>query len=118
VERVGPRTSGFVAACCWGAAFVIAALAISIHNIWLLRLGYGVVGGCGLGIGYITPVPTLIKWFPDRRGLATGLFNMGGRFFWSWASDSLGRTRTYAVFFLLGPVLYATTPFADKTHSL
>ncbi len=257
VERVGPRTSGFVAACCWGAAFFIAALAISIHNIWLLRLGYGVVGGCGLGIGYITPVSTLIKWFPDRRGLATGLaimgfgggaiiaspfskwlmdvyssptstgviaafvtmgvvyitvmmagafgfrvppagwkpagwtepaptkghmstrrsvspgeaiktpqfyllwlvlllnvtagigileqaspmiqdlfagrvtaagatvfvmvlslFNMGGRFFWSWASDSLGRKRTYAVFFLLGPVLYATIPFADRIDSL
>ncbi len=252
VERVGPRTSGFVAACCWGAAFLIAAFAISIHNIWLLRLGYGVVGGCGLGIGYITPVSTLIKWFPDRRGLATGLaimgfgggaiiaspfskwlmdlyssptstgviaafatmgvvyitvmmagafgfrvppagwtepvatkrhmstrrsvspgeaiktpqfyllwlvlllnvtagigileqaspmiqdvfagrvtaggaavfvmvlslFNMGGRFFWSWASDSLGRKRTYAVFFLLGPILYATIPFANRINSL
>ena len=257
VERVGPRKSGVTAACCWGAAFLVSALAISIHNIWLLRLGYGVIGGCGLGIGYITPVSTLIKWFPDRRGLATGLaimgfgggaiiasplskwlmdvystptsngviaafatmgvvylavmltgafgfrvprpgwkpagwtepvatkthmstrrsvspgeaiktpqfyllwvvlllnvtagigileqaspmiqdlfagrvtagsatafvmllslFNMGGRFFWSWSSDSLGRKRTYAIFFLLGPVLYATIPFAGKTASL
>ncbi len=77
VERAGPRASGVVAACCWGSAFLIGAIAIGIHNIWLLRLGYGVIGGCGLGIGYITPVSTLIKWFPDRRGLATGLAIMG-----------------------------------------
>jgi MFS family permease len=77
VERAGPRASGFAAACCWGAAFLISAVAVSIHSIWLLRFGYGVVGGCGLGIGYITPVSTLIKWFPDRRGLATGLAIMG-----------------------------------------
>ncbi len=257
VERAGPRASGFVSACCWGSAFLIGAVAIGIHNIWLLRLGYGVIGGCGLGIGYITPVSTLIKWFPDRRGLATGLaimgfgggafiasplskwlmdvystptsngvipafvtlgvvylavmltgafffrvprpgwkpegyvetapsrahmrttrsvspgeaiktpqfyllwlvlllnvtagigileqaspmiqdlfpgrvaaggaaafvmllslFNMGGRFFWSWSSDSLGRKRTYAVFFLLGPVMYCTIPTAGADGSL
>ncbi len=257
VERAGPRASGVVSACCWGTAFLLGAIAIGIHNIWLLRLGYGVIGGCGLGIGYITPVSTLIKWFPDRRGLATGLaimgfgggafiasplskwlmdvystptsngvipafvtlgvvylavmltgafcfrvprpgwkpggyaetaaarghmrtthsvspgeaiktpqfyllwivlllnvtagigileqaspmiqdlfpgrvaaggaaafvmllsaFNMGGRFFWSWSSDSLGRKRTYAVFFLLGPVLYATIPSAGVNGSL
>jgi MFS family permease len=257
VERAGPRASGAVSAVCWGAAFLIGALAISIHNIWLLRLGYGVVGGIGLGIGYITPVSTLIKWFPDRRGLATGLaimgfgggaiiasplskwlmdvyetptstgvapafltlgvvylavmltgalnfrvpapgwrpagytepkpahgdlrttrsvgpheaiktpqfylfwvmllvnvtagigileqaspmiqdffpgvvtagaaagfvlllsvFNMGGRFFWSWSSDTLGRKRTYAVFFLLGPALYLLAPFAGARGSV
>lgn len=257
VERVGPRASGTVSALCWGSAFLIGACAISIHNIWLLRLGYGVVGGIGLGIGYITPVSTLIKWFPDRRGLATGLaimgfgggaiiasplskwlmdlyaspsstgvlpafltlgavylvvmlagamnfrvpapgwkpagyigpkagqrnlctarsvgphaaiktpqfylfwlmllvnvtagigileqaspmiqdffpgavsagmaagfvlllgvFNMGGRFFWSWSSDALGRKRTYAIFFLLGPALYLCIPFAGGSGSI
>ena len=257
VERAGPRASGSVSACCWGSAFLIGALAISIHDIWLLRLGYGVIGGCGLGIGYITPVSTLIRWFPDRRGLATGLaimgfgggafiasplskwlmdvystptsngvipafvtlgvvylavmisgalcfrvprpgwkpegyvetaparghlrtsrsvspgeaiktpqfyllwvvlllnvtagigileqaspmiqdlfpgrvaaggaaafvmllslFNMGGRFFWSWSSDSLGRKRTYAVFFLLGPLMYCVIPTAGADGSL
>ena len=77
VERVGPRVSGLVSAVCWSSGFLISALAIHFHNIWLLYFGYGLVGGCGLGIGYITPVSTLIKWFPDRRGLATGLAIMG-----------------------------------------
>jgi MFS family permease len=77
LERVGPRASGVAAALCWGTAFLVSALAVQLHNIWLLRLGYGVIGGCGLGLGYITPVSTLIKWFPDRRGMATGLAIMG-----------------------------------------
>jgi MFS family permease len=66
-----------VAACCWGLGFFISALGIQLHQIWLLYLGYGVLGGCGLGLGYITPVSTLIKWFPDRRGMATGMAIMG-----------------------------------------
>ncbi|MEO8031459.1 MAG: OFA family MFS transporter [Gemmatimonadota bacterium] len=77
LERVGPRKSGVVAALCWGTGFLVSALGVSLHNIWLLYLGYGVIGGCGLGLGYITPVSTLIKWFPDRRGLATGMAIMG-----------------------------------------
>lgn len=77
LERVGPRTSGVAAAICWGLGFVVAAAGVELHDIWLLRLGYGVIGGCGLGLGYITPVSTLIKWFPDRRGMATGLAIMG-----------------------------------------
>jgi MFS family permease len=77
LERVGPRMSGTVAAICWGVGFLVAAAGVQTHNIWLLRLGYGVIGGCGLGLGYITPVSTLIKWFPDRRGMATGLAIMG-----------------------------------------
>jgi len=77
MEHVGPRKSGVVAACCWSLGFLISAVGIRLHNIWLLYLGYGVLGGCGLGIGYITPVSTLIKWFPDRRGMATGLAIMG-----------------------------------------
>lgn len=77
LERVGPRKSGVTAAVCWGSGFLIAALAIKLHQLWLLYLGYGIIGGCGLGLGYITPVSTLIKWFPDRRGMATGLAIMG-----------------------------------------
>jgi MFS family permease len=77
LERVGPRKSGVVAACCWAAGFFLAALGVHLHQLWLLLVGYGVIGGCGLGLGYITPVSTLIKWFPDRRGLATGMAIMG-----------------------------------------
>jgi MFS family permease len=77
VEREGPRKAGFVAACCWGGGFFISALGIHLHQIWLLWIGSGVIGGCGLGLGYISPVSTLIKWFPDRRGMATGMAIMG-----------------------------------------
>jgi MFS family permease len=77
VQAEGPRKSGFVAALCWGAGFLIGALGIQLHQLWLVYLGYGVLGGCGLGIGYITPVSTLISWFPDRRGMATGMAIMG-----------------------------------------
>ncbi|MGA3304176.1 MAG: OFA family MFS transporter [Methylovirgula sp.] len=77
VEENGPRRSMFVAALCWGGGFLVAALGASIHNIWIIYLGYGVLGGCGLGIGYISPVSTLIKWFPDRPGMATGMAIMG-----------------------------------------
>jgi MFS family permease len=77
VQAEGPRKSGFVAALCWGIGFLIGALGIRLHQIWLVYLGYGVLGGCGLGIGYITPVSTLITWFPDRRGMATGMAIMG-----------------------------------------
>ena len=77
VERVGPRKSMFTAALCFGGGFMIAALGIHYHQILLLYLGYGVLGGCGLGIGYIAPVSTLIKWFPDRPGMATGMAIMG-----------------------------------------
>jgi MFS family permease len=77
VERVGPRKSMFTAAVCFSGGFVVAALGIHYHQILLLYLGYGVLGGCGLGIGYISPVSTLIKWFPDRPGMATGMAIMG-----------------------------------------
>jgi MFS family permease len=77
VERVGPRTSMFVAGCCWATGFVVSALGVATDQLWLVYLGYGVIGGIGLGIGYISPVSTLIKWFPDRPGLATGLAIMG-----------------------------------------
>ena len=76
-EREGPRKAGVVAACCWGGGFFLSALGVYLHQVWLLWLGSGVIGGCGLGLGYISPVSTLIKWFPDRRGMATGLAIMG-----------------------------------------
>ena len=77
VERVGPRMSMFVAAILFCGGLIVAALGVSIHNLAVVFLGYGVIGGCGLGIGYISPVSTLIKWFPDRPGLATGTAIMG-----------------------------------------
>ena len=77
VERVGPRKSMFTAACFWSSGFLVGAVGIATQQLWLLYLGYGVIGGIGLGIGYISPVSTLIKWFPDRPGLATGLAIMG-----------------------------------------
>ncbi len=77
LERVGPRMVGFVAACCWGGGYLIGGAGIVLHQLWLVYLGYGVIGGCGLGLGYVSPVSTLIRWFPDRRGMATGLAIMG-----------------------------------------
>jgi len=77
LEKVGPRMVGVVAALCWGGGFLIGALGIYWHQLWLLYLGYGVIGGCGLGLGYVSPVSTLIRWFPDHRGMATGMAIMG-----------------------------------------
>lgn len=77
LEQVGPRLAGTVAASCWGGGFLIAALGVYWHRIELLWIGAGVIGGCGLGLGYISPVSMLIKWFPDRRGVATGMAIMG-----------------------------------------
>src|SRR6187397_941041 len=77
VEREGPRKAGAAAACCWAGGFFISAAGVWWHQIALLWIGSGVIGGCGLGLGYISPVSTLIKWFPDRRGMATGLAIMG-----------------------------------------
>ena len=77
VERNGPRKTMAAAACCFGGGFMVAALGVSLHQLWLVYLGYGVLGGCGLGLGYIAPVSTLVKWFPDRPGMATGMAIMG-----------------------------------------
>ena len=77
LEHAGPRKAGVVAALCWGGGFFISALGVHLHQIWLMWLGSGVIGGIGLGLGYISPVSTLIKWFPDRRGMATGMAIMG-----------------------------------------
>jgi len=77
LERVGPRKAGFAAAFLWCGGLLISAFGVTIHQLWLLWLGSGVIGGLGLGLGYISPVSTLIKWFPDRRGMATGMAIMG-----------------------------------------
>jgi MFS family permease len=77
VEEGGPRRAMFTAALCWAGGFLLSAVGVYEHNIWLIYLGYGVLGGVGLGIGYISPVSTLIKWFPDRPGMATGMAIMG-----------------------------------------
>ena len=77
LERAGPRKAGVVAAFCWCGGLVISALGVITHQLWLMWLGSGVIGGIGLGLGYISPVSTLIKWFPDRRGMATGMAIMG-----------------------------------------
>jgi MFS family permease len=77
LERVGPRKAGVVAALCWGGGLIIGAFGVYIHQLWIMWLGAGVIGGVGLGLGYISPVSTLVKWFPDRRGMATGMAIMG-----------------------------------------
>ncbi|MBD1551893.1 OFA family MFS transporter [Pseudomonas typographi] len=77
LERAGPRKAGVVSAVCWCGGLVISALGVYTHQIWLMWIGSGVIGGIGLGLGYISPVSTLIKWFPDKRGMATGMAIMG-----------------------------------------
>jgi len=72
LERVGPRKAGVVAACCWSGGLLIGAFGVYVHQLWIMWLGAGIIGGVGLGLGYISPVSTLIKWFPDHRGMATG----------------------------------------------
>ncbi|NUR12246.1 MAG: OFA family MFS transporter [Bradyrhizobium sp.] len=77
VEEGGPRRAMFTAACCWAGGFFISAIGAYVHQLWVIYLGYGLLGGIALGIGYISPVSTLIKWFPDRPGMATGMAIMG-----------------------------------------
>ena len=77
LEHAGPRKAGLVSALCWCGGLLISALGIYTHQIWLMWIGSGVIGGIGLGLGYISPVSTLIKWFPDKRGMATGMAIMG-----------------------------------------
>ncbi len=77
LERAGPRHAGVVAAICWCGGLALSAIGIAVHQLWLMWLGSGIIGGVGLGLGYISPVSTLIRWFPDRRGMATGMAIMG-----------------------------------------
>ncbi|KMK76857.1 OFA family MFS transporter [Alkalihalobacillus pseudalcaliphilus] len=110
VEKYGPRVSGMVSASFFGIGMVGAGFATAMESLWLLYVSYGVLGGIGLGVGYITPVSTLVKWFPDRRGLATGLAIMGFGFAAMIASpimesliDSVGISQT---FYTLGAVYF------------
>src|SRR5690606_40902614 len=77
VDRNGPRWAMFIATVCFSTGFLVSALGVTLNQYWMVIVGYGFIGGIGLGIGYIAPVSTLIKWFPDRPGLATGLAIMG-----------------------------------------
>ncbi|TAL86327.1 MAG: MFS transporter [Rhodanobacter sp.] len=77
LEHAGPRKAGVIAAFCWGGGLILGGIGVSIHQLWLVYLGAGILGGIGQGLGYITPVSSLIKWFPDRRGMATGFAIMG-----------------------------------------
>jgi len=77
VEKSGPRKTMLASAACFGGGFLVSALGVMLHQLWIIYLGYGVLGGCGLGLGYISPVSTLVKWFPDRPGMATGMAIMG-----------------------------------------
>lgn len=77
LERAGPRKAGLVSTLCWCGGLLISAYGVYSHQLWMMWLGSGVIGGIGLGLGYISPVSTLIKWFPDRRGMATGMAIMG-----------------------------------------
>jgi len=130
LERAGPRKAASVAACCWCGGLVISAAGVHLHQLWMLWLGSGVIGGIGLGLGYISPVSTLIKWFPDRRGMATGLAIMGfgggamvgsplaDRLMMHFASaDSVGVWQTFLVlaaiyfaFMMIGAFTYRVPP--------
>src|SRR5712675_431770 len=77
VEEGGPRRAMFTSALCWAGGFFVSAIGVYLHSLWIVYLGYGVLGGIGLGLGYISPVSTLIRWFPDRPGMATGMAIMG-----------------------------------------
>ncbi|MFD4667174.1 L-lactate MFS transporter [Streptomyces halstedii] len=115
VERNGPRWAMFVSLVCFSSGFLVAALGAATGQFWLVVLGYGFIGGIGLGIGYISPVSTLIKWFPDRPGMATGIAIMGfggGALIASpWSTgmlDSFGTDRSgIATAFLVHGVVYA-----------
>lgn len=118
VEKCGPRVTGSISAVLYAAGNIMTGLAIDRQEIWLLYLGYGIIGGLGLGAGYITPVSTIIKWFPDKRGLATGLAIMGFGFAslltspvaqWLIATKGL-----VATFYLLGLVYLVVMLLASQ----
>ncbi|RSM60529.1 MFS transporter [Amycolatopsis sp. WAC 01376] len=115
VERNGPRWAMFVSMVCFSSGFLISALGVATSQYWLVVLGWGGIGGIGLGIGYISPVSTLIKWFPDRPGMATGIAIMGfggGALIASpWSTQMLGGSPwsigTVATAFLVHGLVYA-----------
>jgi MFS family permease len=134
LERAGPRKAGVVSALCWCGGLLISAVGVYTHQLWLMWLGSGVIGGIGLGLGYISPVSTLIKWFPDRRGMATGMAIMGfgggamigsplaDRLMKAFATaDSVGVWQTfvalaaiYFAFMMIGALAYRIPPTGWK----
>ena len=134
LEHAGPRKAGVVSAVCWCGGLVLSAIGVYNHQLWLMWLGSGVIGGIGLGLGYISPVSTLIKWFPDRRGMATGMAIMGfggGAMIGSPLADklmkayagagSVGVWQTfltmaaiYFVFMMIGALAYRVPPTGWK----
>lgn len=134
LERAGPRRAGMVSAICWCGGLVLSAIGVMNHQLWAMWLGSGVIGGIGLGLGYISPVSTLIKWFPDRRGMATGMAIMGfggGAMIGSPLADMLMRfyatptsvgvwqtfltmAAIYVVFMVIGALSYRVPPSGWK----
>lgn len=118
VEQYGPRLTGTVSAILYASGNLLTGLAIDRKEIWLLYIGYGVIGGLGLGAGYITPISTIIKWFPDKRGMATGFAIMGFGFaslltspIAQWLIETEGLVAT---FYLLGLIYLIVMLFASQ----
>ncbi|VGQ35452.1 major facilitator superfamily protein [Streptococcus pyogenes] len=118
VEQYGPRLTGTVSAILYASGNMLTGLAIDRKEIWLLYIGYGVIGGLGLGAGYITPISTIIKWFPDKRGMATGFAIMGFGFaslltspIAQWLTETEGLVAT---FYLLGLIYLIVMLFASQ----
>ncbi len=125
LEGAGPRKAMFAAAVCFASGFFISAIGVHAHQLWMIYLGYGVIGGIGLGLGYISPVSTLIKWFPDRPGMATGLaimgFGGGAMIGAPLANELMARFRTATdlgvekTFIVMGVVYFAAMMFGVFT---
>lgn len=118
VEKFGPRVTGSMSAVLYAGGNILTGVAIAHGELWMLYLGYGILGGLGLGVGYITPVSTIIKWFPDKRGLATGLAIMG----FGFASLLTSPIAQYLIqargveqtFYILGVVYFVVMLFVSQ----
>jgi len=119
VERIGPRRSGMLAAVLFCSGLVLSGIACQHRLLWLLYAGYGVLGGIGIGIGYVTPISTLIKWFPDRKGLATGIAIMGFGFasvIFRLIAPAILNTYGIAAVFYIFSVIYFVLIFGSSLY--